>query len=192
MIYSDSRIVTPGAANAEYQYRGNSIFDPYQTGIGQQPRGYDEYSALYGKYYVVKSSISVIVKSFAGTQDPFMLAIYPYGGGDSDMENLTLSSDPQNWYAQDRIKMIMPGGNDLGTDANQLRYMATTKQVMGKGHDRNDLVTYTSANPLQGWTWSMNIQRIHDLTTPAAQQVTLLTTIVYDVIFSDPRNFSES
>lgn len=35
-----------------YAYRGNSLYDPDYTGVGHQPRGYDQLAALYKGYRV--------------------------------------------------------------------------------------------------------------------------------------------
>lgn len=41
------------------QVRGNGLFDPDATGIGHQPKGFDRISALYSRYYVGASKITV-------------------------------------------------------------------------------------------------------------------------------------
>ncbi len=40
-------------------YRTNSTFDPYETGVGHQPLGRDQYAALYNKYCVIGSKMTV-------------------------------------------------------------------------------------------------------------------------------------
>lgn len=40
-------------------FRANGLFDPDLTGIGHQPRGYDEWMTLYQKYVVKKAKITV-------------------------------------------------------------------------------------------------------------------------------------
>jgi hypothetical protein len=37
-----------------YSFALNSCFDPDVTGVGSQPLGFDQYSALYGRYRVIK------------------------------------------------------------------------------------------------------------------------------------------
>lgn len=50
------------AANqlADNVYRGNSLFDPDLTGTGGQPFGFDQWTAFYGSYTVLGSSIEVV------------------------------------------------------------------------------------------------------------------------------------
>lgn len=46
-------VTTPGTdRNAFYLFSLNSLFDPDITSGGHQPRGFDQYSVLYGKYQV--------------------------------------------------------------------------------------------------------------------------------------------
>lgn len=192
LIYSTHKKITPDAIPITFAFRGNGIFDP-EVGLGgQQPRGHDEYALLYGKYYVVKSAISVAVKNLAGSQDPFAICVYPYSDVTGDMPEPTLASDPNNWYAQDRVKVVYPSGNDSSTDTNLIRYSCTSKQALGKGHDRNDVTALVANDPSLQWYWKTTTQRLVDATAPSAQEIFLVITITYDVIFSEPDNFAES
>lgn len=40
-------------------FRGNSVYDPDQSGIGNQPTGYDQWTAFYTQYNVLASKIKV-------------------------------------------------------------------------------------------------------------------------------------
>jgi hypothetical protein len=40
-------------------FRANDLYDPYQTGVGHQPMGFDELCALYTRFTVVTSRIEV-------------------------------------------------------------------------------------------------------------------------------------
>lgn len=58
--YSDTMQLTPGLASAaEYTYRCNSLFDPDSTGVGHQPRTFDQWALLYNKYTVIGSKITI-------------------------------------------------------------------------------------------------------------------------------------
>lgn len=39
-------------------FRCNSLFDPDYTGVGHQPKGFDEWAGVYNHYTVMKSTIT--------------------------------------------------------------------------------------------------------------------------------------
>lgn len=45
--------------NTKHIFRGNSLFDPDETGIGVQPYGYDQLTGLFGVFRVVGSKIRI-------------------------------------------------------------------------------------------------------------------------------------
>jgi len=58
--FFDRRQLDPALGGiASHRYRCNSLFDPDETGIGHQPRGFDQWAALYNKYVVTKAKITV-------------------------------------------------------------------------------------------------------------------------------------
>ncbi len=83
-IVRDKRIVSmryqfdlPIAANtaiAHQRFRANGLFDPDSTGAGHQPRGFDQFMALYDKYVVLSARITL--RGFEpGNSNPFVLAV---------------------------------------------------------------------------------------------------------------------
>jgi len=57
--YSDFRSMTASTNQAEYVYRGNSLFDCDFTGVGGQPNGFDQWKLLYGVYRVMACKVKV-------------------------------------------------------------------------------------------------------------------------------------
>lgn len=59
--YSDKNQLNIGAAGiiSNQVYNACSLFDPNFTGIGSQPRGFDQLMVLYRKYTVIGSKITV-------------------------------------------------------------------------------------------------------------------------------------
>lgn len=50
---------TTGALSADYVYRANDLYDPYQGAGGQQPRGFDQIGALFRNFVVLGSKIKI-------------------------------------------------------------------------------------------------------------------------------------
>lgn len=42
-----------------YHFRANSCYDPDESGVGHQPRGFDQWSAFYDNYVVLGSKITI-------------------------------------------------------------------------------------------------------------------------------------
>lgn len=61
LTYCDNVIVpsVDTAVSGPYMFRLNSIFDPDKTSTGHQPRGHDQWSAMYKKYCVVGAKVKV-------------------------------------------------------------------------------------------------------------------------------------
>lgn len=62
MKYCHRLNYTLSAANSHYQqavFRADNVFDPYRTGSGHQPYGYDQWQTIYKYYTVLTSAISV-------------------------------------------------------------------------------------------------------------------------------------
>lgn len=56
-------------------FRGNGPYDPDLTGVGDQPALYDEFTAMYNKYRVIKSYAVVKILNYAN--DPISATLYP-------------------------------------------------------------------------------------------------------------------
>lgn len=62
LIYSENAIsLNPsvGGLAAVHTFRCDSAFDPNSTGVGHQPMGWDQYTALYKNYKVIASRFQV-------------------------------------------------------------------------------------------------------------------------------------
>lgn len=76
--YDDVFIGTLATVTAQNQImRLNSIFDPDLTGTGHQPYGYDQLSALYNRYRVLKTSWKI---SFHSENVGFFICVIPTNG----------------------------------------------------------------------------------------------------------------
>lgn len=64
-------IVTP----AFHFFRANSIYDPDQTGVGHQPRGFDQIMPMYTHFTVIKSKITLYPVTEATVTGGVMYAV---------------------------------------------------------------------------------------------------------------------
>ncbi len=75
--FSDQLVLDAGAAGAvaSFVYQANSIFDPQLGAGGHQPRGFDQYMAMWTNYGVVRSKITVHFAQDANTNDASICGI---------------------------------------------------------------------------------------------------------------------
>lgn len=68
--YVEKLVITGGAVGAPtyYQFRTNSLFDPNLTGIGHQPLGFDQISALFERYCVTQCEYRISFQNGNGGQ----------------------------------------------------------------------------------------------------------------------------
>lgn len=70
--YCDLHQITTGTAGvygSEVRYNLNGLYDPYYTGAGHQPYGYDQVFALYNKYRVERVSYRVTITTPGAAAD---------------------------------------------------------------------------------------------------------------------------
>jgi len=56
--YSEVIGLNPGATPGIYTFHCNDVYDPNVTGVGHQPRGFDDWMRLYSRFRVVGSRIT--------------------------------------------------------------------------------------------------------------------------------------
>lgn len=84
MPYGDTFVVTTAATLSFTQFRLNSLHDPYETGIGGQPRGYDQFCQFYQRYLVYGCKVEVWIKPTGDNINDslvnFIACAYPING----------------------------------------------------------------------------------------------------------------
>lgn len=128
-------------------FRGNSCFDPDYTGVGVQPYGWDQWTALYGTYRVAASSIKI---NFY-TEEPCRLLkayLFPFAASSVDYD------DPSDLRQIPRCKCVTFGDGTGPSRHNKIWHYATTKMVNPDfSSTDNDYQSLTTANPAATWYW---------------------------------------
>lgn len=134
---------SPGVGFA-WSFRVNSLFDPDFTGTGVQPLGFDQFSALYGRYAVIHSKYEV---TFANTTS------LPVRIGFFLSPQSTVPSAAATWSAQPFSKSTSLGAVGSGRDVIVLSGSTNLFTELGvtqrQYQDEADFSATTSANPLR-------------------------------------------
>lgn len=176
--YYQQPVTFTGAAGAQAQtaFSGNSLYDPYTSGVGTQPYYYDQYTNLYDKWCVTGSKITVI---FANGSSSMLQEI----GVQPSQLSGNLSSDWPILPLQ-RFKMLNVKGADNGIRSitaycsTAKAYGISKKRVL----DDPNFSGATGANPASQWYWLVSAQ---DFSKASAVSIVLSVIITYYVKFFD-------
>lgn len=168
-------------------YSGNSVFDPDNTGVGSQPYWYDQWSAIYGRYRVVKCRIETRIVN-NGTV-PCDVVVVPTVGVQTETDIYDISE----WkYAQRRTVVAPTGGPSVATIVSTMR----TNTVFGIQKQaaliEDAYASDYSTNPPAAyrWYWMVFCQTAGGLaTTPS---IIVEVRLHYYVVFFEPRYNGDS
>lgn len=169
---------------ASRTFNANSLFDPDSTGVGHQPRGFDQWSTLYNKYVVLSSTIHV--KAFKpSTSAAMMVSLATTEAGianDTDQSDM-MENNPRT------TRTAGSAGN--GFPPLQVRASLSVGKYLNRRRlmDDDDLIALTTANPAKLVEWHLNTIRAG---ATDAGNCDLLVTIVYRAMFLEPRKFGQS
>lgn len=154
-------------------FRGNSVFDPDETGSGHQAYGYDQLSAYYGAYRVVNSSCRIVMMPQTGTNLATQCLIFGLRANVSSTLNV---SDIAAWtetgdgcYAVTNSS----GYGGFGQGAQPaLRMKRSSAKMLGltdiQANSDANLEGAVGFNPLNQWYWQIYVNTADGLTTATA------------------------
>ncbi len=157
---------------AEFTYRGNSCFDPDQTGVGTQPLGFDQYAVFYDEYRVYSSSIMMQCtnQSVSGVH----MSVIPSKGNVGAGSFIVSVQQP---YARYRFAAGIAGQDRFTIKS----YMSTKKFWGRKVSTEDNFAADTTSNPTNQWFWVTEIQSSDKITD---LNIDILIKLVYWVEFS--------
>lgn len=144
-IYHEEFVLNPavGGIPADYVFSCNGLFDPNITGVGHQPRGFDQLMVLYDHYVVIGAKIVVTFS----TTDP---------AGDGNMCGVTVRDNSTALTTANSImeaRYISYGG--LGGETNgppiSVELSVNPNYFLGRSKPLSDpdLKGSASANPVE-------------------------------------------
>ncbi len=185
--YSDNGFLYNGTVNWTIrQWSGNGLFDPDISGVGHQPRGYDELSAIYGKYIVYASKIYLFGTN-RSTTEQVQFGVWPAVGTPALTEDY-------DFYEKQYLRSALVGVSTSGNAQKNLRLYATTKSVKGFRKLGPQDASYVGAsgnsgsNPGDTWIWAVAANSIVD----GEYNFNIHTVIKYYCMFFDRKTVPAS
>lgn len=185
--YSSYTTMDPAGGAVENQLiSGNSIFDPDATGVGEQPYYFDQLTAIYKNYYVVRSKIKVTCTSTSGVFA--RVVVLPL------LETGSVSTDSYETSEQPFAKSVLISGSSAGPNVQVIHSSMDTHRIIGVSYQqalaRTDLHSDYTTNPVYRWYWVVQAQGVGGLTSTLSTVTEYV--IVYDVILSGLRTNGDS
>lgn len=164
-------------------FRMNSLFDPDFTGAGHQPLYYDQLSAIYNQYAVIKSHITVTFTCKETATVPFIIGLV---GDDDGTTAATFSTLQEKSHGRSKVLGLPNGGSNVltMTDKFNCQKMLTIDPYASETYK-----TLTSANPAEGWFSQVWCISADGATT---QALYYKAEIIYTALFTELTDVTQS
>ncbi len=184
-----------------YSFRGNGVFDPDKTGTGHQPRGYDQYAALYQYVTVTASHINVTFNQFGTDNEGLIWGVFPQPGAASVISKKPLYGEVASVLYTEMLTAAqapeLPGiktvfcPTDSTNNVSTIKYSQKTSQVIDIIRNaRADLGSAVGSTPTAGWLWTIFVGTMS--TAASSDCGRWHCTITYDCEFTDPIALAQS
>jgi len=159
-----------------YVFRGNSPYDPNQTGTGAQPVGWDNLITFYESSLCVGSRIEVTVIN--NTAVPLQFSVCP------TTQSSTLSTYEQSMFYNRYVRSGYADGTGRGSSSvKKLIHEMNVFKFLEQPYDRDFEATGQAVAGKQFY-WTIAFQTT-DTVSPI--NCSLQFRVYYDVIFHDPK-----
>lgn len=159
-------------APSHYVFRANSPYDPDLSGVGHQPRGWDQWSIFFNYYCVVGSKIRVYATTDSIVQGACGIMLTDTGSAVGTMDD----------YIEQKRGRFAIISNDQR--AIKMKYAYSARKFFSVKDPSSDdtLCAAMGANPFQGAFYNVWFQT-NDAST---EQIRLIVIIDYIVRFKEP------
>lgn len=153
LSYTDNGVSFVGLPLISQIYRGNSLFDPDQSGSGHQPLGFDQIKALYSKYRVYGSAIEIRATPDNSDVDiqNIVICVFPSTG-------TTLVTDITTAMEQPYSKTVF---RNLYSGNPVLKHYMSTATVLGVRKETVQIseqyAALSTTSPVDQWYWHVVI-----------------------------------
>lgn len=176
--YSTNQLIaSSGNTPGLYIFRGNSVFDPDYSGIGDQPVGFDQWAQFYKDYKVLASKITVTAIAQSNlAANVACVSINP------ETSVPTTGLTPINLIQHPYSRHRYIGQGDGPAPPTFSNYMTTKKMYGLKDVCDEQYIANVATNPQIQWYWNVSISPTNNTTSVGANIVAVIT---YYVEFSN-------
>ncbi len=182
LVYNDQFSLDAGAnpSIAAHVFSANGMFDPDITGVGHQPRGFDEIMLLYDHYVVVGSKMTLLVPTGDSTK------IVGIALKDDNVMETTLVGYQEGRYVSSKMMAPDAGGTKIIT------YGFSAKRFLGRASPMSDpqLKGSDAGNPTEGAFFHVFTGAPRAGVNPSSSVFDV--KIEYRVVFIEPQNPGQS
>lgn len=173
--------------------RGNSLYDPDESGTGGKPYGMNQLSALYDNYTVYGSKIELqcVITNASSTvsSQTAQVVLVPLSNSNLPQSSMTLLHQIATLpYAQYKIANLVGGQGKLVFK----QYMSTAKingEPKKKISTEEDYSAEVGASPLKQWLWYVGAQQVADT---GSFTIHIVHKITYYCRFYGRKTFAQS
>lgn len=184
IITLDPGVLTP----VRYTFRANGLYDPDLSGVGHQPRGFDQFMGLYQRFCVTASSIMVVANQNTTSSNSalFYISCFPSNTSTPTVSNIyDIMEQPKNkvtWYS---------GNSSMGATSGAQPYVTNYVNnglYLGKDDPTNDDTSCgdVGTDPSDGVFWIIYSGCTSATANPSAGDYAI--TITYYVVLQRPTN----
>lgn len=146
--YNGSLLVSTGVSIVPHIFSGNGCYDPDITSVGHQPRGWDQWAALYSRYTCFGSKVQA--SFISASTEPFYCVICPFSKP-TTVTNPDITTYKEVKYAKTAIC------NKTGKGQVTLHSYMSTSKILGippsKVGTSENLSASISSVPGAQWNW---------------------------------------
>lgn len=184
MVYSDNIVINaPSAFAADYVFSCNGMYDPNLTGIGHQPRGFDQLMLMYDHYVVIGAKIVVRFDNSQNTK--------PVMAGIMVLDRATPNTTILDWQETATCKKQFIQGSG-GTSTGVITYSINPNKFLGRSKPLADptLKGTTAANPTESCAFHVGVWAADASTDLSA--VDAVVQIEYMCVLIEPKIVASS
>lgn len=189
--YVDELRITSTIGNSNTQsvpFVANGLFDPYYPIGGHQPKGFDQWMAVYNHYNVLGAKINVKCVSTQSHNCCWGVTLTPDNG---TMNNLTLTEALENRYNRGAKYISWDNGTFATRNNKPLTCTYSQKKQFGKNStQKGDLTGDAANNPTEKQFFEVWLGKIQGDTS--VKTLDFIVTIDYIALFTEPRLLPQS